>query len=88
MSGFFSSGHAVDVVLLVLLVEAIVLAARGWRVVDVATMLLPAALMLIALRGALTGASWPAMAIPLAASFPIHLADLRRRARGCASAND
>ena len=35
--------------------------------------------MLLALRSALTGASWPWIAAPLAASFPFHIADLLRR---------
>ena len=86
MNGFISGGHVADVVLMVLLLEAIVLRTRRWRMADIATMLLPAAFMLVALRAALTGANWPWIALPLAASFPVHLADLRRRARMNASA--
>ncbi len=51
----------------------------GWGVADAAFRLLPGALMLLATRGALTGAAWPWVALPLLASFPVHLLDLRRR---------
>ena len=40
---------------------------------------LPGALILLAVRAALTGAGWPWVAAALAASFPAHLLDLRRR---------
>ncbi len=38
--------------------------------------LLPGVLMILALRGALTGAEWHWIALPLLLSFPAHLADL------------
>lgn len=38
--------------------------------------LLPGGLMIVALRGALTGAGWQWTALPLLLSFPAHLADL------------
>lgn len=79
MTALFASGHAVDIVLAVILLEAIVLVARGRPVVGVALALLPGALMLLAVRAALTGAGWPWIALALAASFPVHLLDLRRR---------
>jgi hypothetical protein len=79
MEEFFASGHAIDVVLAVLAAEFALLVWRGKRAGDVLLMLLPAALMLVALRAALTGSAWPWIAVPLAASFPVHLADLRRR---------
>lgn len=79
MSEFFSSGRAVDVVLAVLLVEALLLFVRGRDPSQVVTALLPAALMMIALRAALTGLAWPWIAMPLAAAFPVHLLDLRAR---------
>ena len=81
MEWLFASGHAADVVLVVLGLEALVLArmGRGWR--EIATMLGPAVLMMLALRGALTGMDWPWIAVPLALAFPLHLADVRRRRR-------
>jgi hypothetical protein len=81
MAEFFASGHAVDLVLAVILVETIWLLWHGWRASDVALLLLPAVLMLLALRAALVGADWMWIALPLALSFPVHLVDLSRRAK-------
>lgn len=80
MEGFVSSGRAVDLVLLLLLAEALWL----WRVRRVAPLplalaLLPGALILLAVRVALVGGPWWAVAGFLAASLPVHLADLARR---------
>lgn len=79
MQQLFDSGHAADIVLAALLVEALWLRRKGWHRRDLATMLLPAALIVIGLRGALTGAAWPYVSLPLALSFPVHLLDIRRR---------
>lgn len=79
MDEFFASGRAVDVVLIVLVVEAIWLKTRGNLWTDIAPALLPAVLMMVALRAALTGMAWPFVSIPLALAFPIHLYDLKRR---------
>lgn len=79
MEQFFSSGRAVDVVLLVLAVEAVWLKNRGWHWPDIIAALLPAVLMMIALRAALTGMGWPFISLPLALAFPVHLYDLKRR---------
>ena len=79
MDEFFASGRAVDVVLVVLLVEAIWLKSRGNIWADIVPALLPAVLMMVALRAALTGMAWPFVSIPLALAFPVHLYDLRRR---------
>jgi hypothetical protein len=79
MEQFFFSGGAVDVVLLVLAIEAVWLRYRGWQWLDIVAALLPAVLMMIALRAALTGLSWPFISLPLLLAFPVHLYDLRRR---------
>lgn len=79
MEWLFASGHAADLILAVLAVEAVWLIARGRQAIEVSLMLLPAVFMIIALRGALTGAAWPWIALPLALSFPVHLADVARR---------
>jgi hypothetical protein len=79
MDAFFASGRAVDVVLVVLLVEAIWLKWRGNLWADIVPTLSPAVLMMVALRAALTGMAWPFISIPLALAFPVHLYDLRRR---------
>lgn len=79
MEDLFTSGHAVDIVLIVLALEGAFLIARRRKAIDVILMLAPAALILVALRVALTGGDWGIMAILLTASFPVHIADLRRR---------
>lgn len=79
MADFFASGRAVDVVLAVLLVEAMWLRRRGQRWADILPALLPAVLMMVGLRAALTGLNWAFVSIPLALAFPVHLYDLKRR---------
>ena len=78
----FASGHAADIVLGVLFLEAAWLAfARRWRWGRVLGLLGPAALIVLGLRAALVGADWWWIALPLAASLPLHLIDLRGRLR-------
>ncbi len=79
MTALFASGHAVDIVLAVLVAEALVLLARRRDAAGVVLALLPGGLILLALRAALIGAAWPWIALPLAASLPVHLLDVRRR---------
>ena len=79
MSWLFASGHAVDVVLAFMVVEAIWLIARHRAALTVFLMLTPGALMLLALRAALTGLPWYWIALPLTVSLPLHLADMRHR---------
>lgn len=79
MDEFFTSGRAVDVVLAVLVIEGMILIWRGRRALNVFAALVPAVLMMVALRAALTGADWPWIAVPLAAAFPVHLLDLKLR---------
>ena len=83
MSGFFSSGHAVDLILVIMALEA------GWlwatrRMMPYALLLVfgPGVCILLGARAALTGAGWWWIALALAASFPLHLLDLRRRLQG------
>lgn len=77
LAALFASGHAVDIVLAVLALEAVWLIAR--RRADVLPALLPGVLILLAVRAALTGAPWWMVAGWLALSLPAHLYDLRRR---------
>jgi nitroreductase len=79
MAWLFASGHAVDIVLAVIAVELGWLVRGGWRATDALLRLAPGALMLLALRAALTDLDWWWVALPLALSFPVHLADLARR---------
>lgn len=81
MEALFASGHAADIVLAALLLEALWLRLRGWKVADLLTMLLPAALIVVGLRAALVGAGWPWISAPIALSFPVHIADVVRRHR-------
>ncbi|MFM7349045.1 MAG: hypothetical protein ACKO01_06095 [Erythrobacter sp.] len=76
----FASGHAADAVLAVLVLEAAWLRwGKGWRWGQVLGLLGPAALIVLGLRAALVGAAWGWIALPLAASLPLHLMDLRGR---------
>lgn len=80
IEALFTSGHAADVILGVLLIETAWLRlARRWSWGAVAALLGPAALIVLGLRAALTGADWWWIALPLAASLPLHLMDLRGR---------
>jgi hypothetical protein len=80
IEAFFASGHAADLILGVLLVEALWLrVGRGWSSGAIAGLLGPAALIVLGLRAALTGGDWWWIALPLAASLPLHLMDLRTR---------
>lgn len=80
MRWLFASGHAVDIVLVVIAVElGWLVGRRGWRLIDAVLRLVPGALMLVALRAALTGLEWYWVALPLLLSFPINLADLARK---------
>ncbi|WP_299322463.1 hypothetical protein [Parasphingopyxis sp.] len=79
MNALFASGHAADIILAILVIEALWLAARGHAARDIAGTLLPAVLIVLGLRAALTGADWPWIALPLAAALPVHLWDLARR---------
>lgn len=79
MSSLFASGHAVDIVLAVMLVEMLVLIALRGKAATIIVAFLPGALILLAVRAALTGAGWQWIALALAASFPAHIADIRQR---------
>ena len=82
MAWLFASGHAIDIVLAVIALEWLVLVGRlRWRGLDATLCLLPGAMMLLALRAALTGMGWWWIAALLLGSFPLNLADLARRHR-------
>ncbi len=78
----FSSGRVVDLILSIMVLEFGVL---SWRARSTATALFlslaPGACLLLALRAALTGASWIWVASWLTLSLPLHIADLIRRRR-------
>lgn len=79
IQNLFDSGHAVDVVLVVLALEAAWLVRRGWSARRVAQALGPAVFIVLAVRAALVGAAWYWVAAALLASLPLHLLDLKDR---------
>lgn len=79
MTDLVASGRIIDAILVVLALEAAILLIARRNLLDVALGLLPGAMLLLAVRAALTGADAHWVAAFLAASFPIHLADLARR---------
>jgi hypothetical protein len=80
MSDLFASGHAVDLVLLFLVLEILTIAGvRRRSVANAITAALPGVCLLLALRASLTGEGWPFTALWIALSLPAHLADLMRR---------
>ena len=79
---YLSHGAAVDLILGVMALEYLVFAPRQAepaRRMDLLIALLPGLCLVLALRFALTGAHVLWIAGCLAASFPVHLMDLRRR---------
>ena len=80
MESFFASGHAVDLVLVIIALEAAWLIVSR-RMTPWATLLVlgPGVFILLGARAALVGADWWWVSLPLLASFPLHLLDLRRR---------
>jgi len=85
MEALFASGHAADIVLAVLGAEAVYLGLRRWRFAEIIGLLGPAALIVLGLRAALTGAPWYWVSLPVALAFPLHLLDLRNRSRNARS---
>ena len=87
MAALFANGHAVDLILLVVVVEAACAViwhrhtGRGLSPAATFSLLLPGVCLLVALRGALVGAGWRWIAACLLASFAAHLHDLARRWR-------
>lgn len=80
MEQLFAQGHAVDLVLAVMLAETVWLVSRrGVAAREVMGMMLPGALILLAARAALTESDWRWIALPLALSFPAHLGEVMRR---------
>jgi hypothetical protein len=76
-------GHAVDLILAVIVVEFAALSVRRPLAHGALTSRIlafaPGVCLLLALRAALTGSNWIWVAVFLAASFPVHVGDLMRR---------
>lgn len=80
------SGLAIDLVLVVVALEVAVLAAwprlRGsMTLMDVAGLVAPGVMLMLALRSALTDAPYTMTAVFLTAAFAFHLWDVARRRR-------
>ncbi len=88
MEQLFASGRIVDLILLLVAIEAIGLivyrrvTGSGIEGLHLLIALIPGICLLFALRGALTGEAWPSIALWLAAALLTHLGDLWRRRRG------
>lgn len=83
----FASGLIIDLILVLVVVEAIVLAAwprlRGaMGLVDIVSLLAPGVMLMLAIRTALTGAPHTITAALLAAALACHVWDVARRRRG------
>ena len=85
MQQLVDSGRIVDLILLLIVIEVVVLgvirdrrqSGPRWR--ELLPNLLAGAALLLALRSAITGATWPWIATWLAAAGMAHIADLRVR---------
>ncbi|RAI33033.1 hypothetical protein [Rhodoplanes serenus] len=87
MAELFASGRVIDLVLILVVIEAVglaVLARLTRRVPQIGTLLpnlAAGACLLLAVRAALAGAAWPWVAAALLAALVAHLADLGTRLR-------
>ncbi|MEQ8405999.1 MAG: hypothetical protein RKE49_12945 [Oceanicaulis sp.] len=84
LEALFASGRIIDLILVLVAIEALVLALiprlRGsMRPLDVAGLLLPGVMLMLAVRTALTGAPYTMTAAMLAAALVFHLLDVARR---------
>lgn len=85
MADLVASGRIVDLILALVVLEAIGLVVwrrltgRGIEPVGLVANLAAGACLLLALRAALTGSGWETIAAWLAASFVAHGVDLTRR---------
>lgn len=89
MEALFASGRIIDLILLLVVVEAAVLAVfprlRGaMTILDVAALLAPGVMLMLAVRAALVGAPYTITAAVLAAAFAFHILDVARRRRRAA----
>jgi hypothetical protein len=81
----FSSGRAADIIIAVLVIEALILFAiyrrtgRGLKPVLIASNLASGLCLVLALKGALTDAHWTSISMWLLAGFAAHGADLAAR---------
>ncbi len=87
MEALFANGQIVDLILGLMVLEALALTGyrratgAGIAAGDLLASLMAGAMLLLALRAALAGAYWQWVALCLVLSLLAHLGDLRRRWR-------
>ena len=87
LAQWFSSGRVIDAVVAITLIEGAALAiyhrttGKGVALKDYAFNMLSGLCLMMALRFALTGSTWPMVALCLSASGAIHALDLSSRWR-------
>jgi uncharacterized membrane protein YjjP (DUF1212 family) len=86
----FSDGSIVDLIFAFIAIECVALLlyrkyVKGFEVTEIIMLMLPGIFLLLALRSALSGASWPIVAGWLLASLIAHLGDLAMRFRSRAA---
>lgn len=85
MSELFATGRILDLILILVLLEAPALlmirriTGRGPRLGELLPTLISGALLLLAVRAALADVWWGLTALPLAGALVAHLVDLARR---------
>lgn len=85
MAEFFTSGRAIDVILIVMAVEALLLIIyrvkkkSGPTVMETLANMASGAMIMLAVKSALTGNGWQTTATFLMAAFAAHLVDLTLR---------
>jgi hypothetical protein len=85
MADLFATGRIVDLILMLMIAETLVLVGhhhltgRGISTMRLLTNMAAGACLLLALRAALSGASWGVIAVALGAAFGMHALDLRSR---------
>ena len=87
MIALFENGRIIDLILAIVVIELVALSLwprlRGaMSRLDILTLIAPGVMLLLALRGALSGAPHTITAAILAAAFAFHLWDVARRRRG------
>jgi hypothetical protein len=91
MDELFASGRAMDIVLVVVVVEALMLKAtegrHGLGLVDIVGLLGAGIFLVLGVRAALVGDPWWVTAAWVSASLPMHVFDVTRRVRLVASGN-
>lgn len=87
MTQLFASAHVVDLVLAVMVLEVALLllyrhrTRHGLSAMDLLSVMMPGAFLLLALRGALAGAGASIIGACLVAALTTHLSDIARRWR-------